>query len=147
MRKTAKAAIPWIQGKVTPVKQKYSPEETVIGNNSTTPSVSFTQYQEPSMVYSTTQNNSSKFPHNEDDNDTETSDSFKDFNLTPPVSRNGYYNFANRSKSRSNTPLRLNTGLKGSCHAKTRMGTPCKLSALAGRDYCYRHQTGDSVMG
>ncbi|ENN76300.1 protein brambleberry [Dendroctonus ponderosae] len=66
--------------------------------------------------------------------------------LTPPISRNGHYpNLL--SRSRSNTPLRLNEGLRGSCRAKTRAGTPCKLSAITGRDYCYRHQTGDSIMG
>lgn len=65
--------------------------------------------------------------------------------LTPPESRTSHYSV--RSRSRSNTPLKLNSGFRGACHAKTRMGTPCKLSSLPGRDYCYRHQSGDSVMG
>ncbi|RZC38000.1 brambleberry-like, partial [Asbolus verrucosus] len=69
-----------------------------------------------------------------------------DFNMnnlgspTPPLSRSGFY----RARSRSNTPLIMNGGSRGICHAKTRVGTPCKLSSLPGRDYCYRHQSGDS---
>lgn len=65
--------------------------------------------------------------------------------VTPPESRASHYSV--RSRSRSNTPLKLNTSLRGSCRAKTRVGTPCKLTSLPGRDFCYRHQSGDSVMG
>ncbi|XP_064212659.1 protein brambleberry isoform X2 [Tribolium castaneum] len=77
------------------------------------------------------------------------SEELDDFNLnslgspTPPHSRSGFY----RPRSRSNTPLVLNGSARGVCHAKTRVGTPCKLASLPGRDFCYRHQTGDSVMG
>lgn len=60
---------------------------------------------------------------------------------TPPLSSRSYY-----SRSRSRTPLLLNGSSKGPCKAKTRVGTPCKISALPGRDFCYRHQAGDSVM-
>lgn len=75
-------------------------------------------------------------------------DSFKEFNdFTPPVSRNGHYTHLSRSRSRSNTPLQINTSLKSPCNAKTRVGTPCKLTSLPGRLYCYRHQSGDSVIG
>lgn len=64
-------------------------------------------------------------------------------NLTPPASNRSY-----SSRSRSRTPLlNLNGGaMKRGCRAKTRLGTPCKISSLPGRDYCYRHQGGDSVM-
>ncbi|KAL1491145.1 hypothetical protein ABEB36_011786 [Hypothenemus hampei] len=72
----------------------------------------------------------------------EETDTFQ--SLTPPLSRNGHYLL---SRSRSNTPLRLNTSLKAACRATTRAGTPCKLTSLPGRDYCYRHQSGDSIMG
>ncbi|KAB0804700.1 hypothetical protein PPYR_01670 [Photinus pyralis] len=48
-------------------------------------------------------------------------------------------------RSRSRTPSVLNGGIKNSCSAKTRLGTPCKLTALSGRDFCYRHQAGDSI--
>lgn len=60
---------------------------------------------------------------------------------TPPPSNQSYY-----SRSRSRTPLNLNGSLKGACKARTRVGTPCKISSLPGRDYCYRHQSGDSIM-
>lgn len=60
---------------------------------------------------------------------------------TPPLSsRNGI------SRSRSRTPL-LNKSYRSACQAKTRIGTPCKLSTLPGRDFCHRHLNGDSVMG
>lgn len=62
-------------------------------------------------------------------------------NLTPPPSNKSY-----TSRSRSHTPLNLNGGLKRACKARTRVGTPCKISSLPGRDFCYRHQSGDSVM-
>ncbi|XP_076270203.1 protein brambleberry-like isoform X2 [Rhynchophorus ferrugineus] len=63
--------------------------------------------------------------------------------LTPPFSRN-----ENRSsvRSRSATPFSV-FAPRGSCGAVTRAGTPCKLSAIQGRDFCYKHQNGDSVMG
>ncbi|KAL3282470.1 hypothetical protein HHI36_005653 [Cryptolaemus montrouzieri] len=65
---------------------------------------------------------------------------YNDFGTpTPPLSRSGFY----IPRSRSNTPNLL--GGKGSCHAKTRTGTSCKLSCLPGRDFCYRHQSGDSI--
>ncbi|CAG9766635.1 unnamed protein product [Ceutorhynchus assimilis] len=85
----------------------------------------------------------------------ESNDTFQDDIrvLTPPISRN-----ENRSRSRSNTsfslnstrrntPLLINMSLRGSCHGTTRAGTPCKLTSLPGRDFCFRHQDGDSVMG
>ncbi|VEN47055.1 unnamed protein product [Callosobruchus maculatus] len=75
----------------------------------------------------------------------ESIDHFDDF--TPPVSRNGDYSVKSFSRSRSRTPLNMNTGRRSSCLAKTRLGTPCKLSSLPGRDFCHRHQGGDSVIG
>nr|CAH7725985.1 unnamed protein product [Callosobruchus chinensis] len=75
----------------------------------------------------------------------ESMDHFDDF--TPPVSRNGDYSVKSYSRSRSRTPLNMNTGRRSSCMAKTRLGTPCKLSSLPGRDFCHRHQGGDSIIG
>lgn len=47
----------------------------------------------------------------------------------------------------SNTPNLLNLGSeKRKCSATTRQGKPCNLSAQIGRDYCFRHQTGTSVI-
>lgn len=57
---------------------------------------------------------------------------------TPPESRNGHY----PPKSRSVTPLRH----KVTCRGVTRAGTPCKMTSLVGRDFCYRHQHGDSIL-
>lgn len=79
---------------------------------------------------------------------------------TPPLSRNGILDDSLRflsptpslsyrngqSRSRSRTPL-LNKSFRSSCQANTRLGTPCKLSSLPGRDYCHRHQSGDSIIG
>lgn len=63
---------------------------------------------------------------------------------TPPLSRTGYYS----SRSRSRTPSVSNFSVgKSYCNAKTRLGTPCKLSCLPGRDFCHRHMRGDSLMG
>lgn len=87
--------------------------------------------------------------NNDDDVESETDEFDDNFNssklssLTPPISRNGFY----KPRSRSHTPLLFNSSLRGSCAARTRAGTPCKLSSLPGRDFCYRHQTGDSVLG
>nr|CAI5868799.1 unnamed protein product [Callosobruchus analis] len=69
------------------------------------------------------------------------------YDFTPPVSRNGDCSVKSVSRSRSRTPLNLNTGRRSSCMAKTRLGTPCKLSSLPGRDFCHRHQGGDSIIG
>lgn len=55
---------------------------------------------------------------------------------TPPASRSG----------RSRTPNVMSGSHKSSCLAKTRLGTPCKLSSLPGRDFCHRHQNGSSVI-
>ncbi|KAJ8939936.1 hypothetical protein NQ318_007864 [Aromia moschata] len=149
LRPVAKKALPWIKNKVTTVEGtqdgfvKSSPKEFV----------SSTNHNHERIPYPSELESSSRSEVYADDNyadyTAEATDSFKeDFNLTPPVSRNGHYNSVRpRSRSRSNTPLYINTRLRGSCGAKTRAGTPCKLSSLPGRDYCYRHQTGDSVMG
>lgn len=59
---------------------------------------------------------------------------------TPPLSRNG-------RSTRSRTPSVLSPLHKSSCSAKTRLGTPCKLNPIPGRDFCHRHQHGDSIMG
>lgn len=106
--------------------------------------------------------------YNKSTNDTNyfntTSRSFDDIMEvpTPPLSRNGILeeddlhhmsptpSLSSRnhlsSRSRSRTPL-LNTSIRSNCHGTTRMGTRCKLSSLPGRDYCYRHQNGDSIIG
>lgn len=64
--------------------------------------------------------------------------------LSSPLLRNNF------NRSRSSTPLHLNANgaaLKSGCLARTRSGTPCKLSAVPGRDFCHRHRVGSSVMG
>lgn len=141
LKPEAKKALQWINKKTTPLKESvtnYSPKGFVTSSNGN-----------PTQGYHFDSNRSKLVSDDDDDLDcvNEATDSVKeDFrSLTPPISRNGYYSV--RSRSRSGTPLLLNTSLKGSCHAKTRMGTPCKLSSLPGRDFCYRHQTGDSVIG
>lgn len=70
-----------------------------------------------------------------------TEDFYEEYeNLTPPPS-------SRSCRSRSPTPLlNLNGGIRRSCKAKTRVGTPCKITSLPGRDFCYRHQSGDSIM-
>lgn len=80
--------------------------------------------------------------------DSEEIDDFQELvgSPTPPLSRSGFYS-NKKTRSRSNTPLFLNGSYRGACQAKTRVGTPCKLSSLPGRDFCYRHQSGDSVLG
>lgn len=118
--------------------------ETVLMNGSPNYSVTSTNYHDISINSTSNETIQSKFPLDEEN---ENADTFNDFDFTPPVSRNSYYSLSSRSRSRSNTPLRLNTSLRGPCKAKTRLGTPCKLVAAPGRDYCYRHQSGDSVMG
>ncbi|XP_060517892.1 protein brambleberry-like [Cylas formicarius] len=72
-------------------------------------------------------------------------DRFEYQSLTPPRSRVGTYSV--RSRSRSATPLVLNASSRSACHAKTRTGTPCRITSMPGRDFCYRHQNGDSVLG
>ncbi|KAJ8963728.1 hypothetical protein NQ314_005421 [Rhamnusium bicolor] len=144
LRPVAKKAIPWIKQKITPVKENkknFSPKEYVSSTN-------YNHNETSSQTYEFKSNRSRLFSDDENVNyANESKDHFKeDFDsLTPPVSRNGHYSV--RSRSRSITPLHINTSLRGSCKAKTRVGTPCKLSSLPGRDFCYRHQTGDSVMG
>lgn len=131
----------------TPVKLNSSPERDseksfVSSTNNRTESYNHSQRLQTS-TFSTT----SKFRLDDNFDDNELEENNDSFNLTPPVSRNGYYSPISRSHSRSNTPLRLNTSMRSPCTAKTRLGTPCKLTAAPGRDFCYRHQTGDSVMG
>ncbi|XP_071052470.1 protein brambleberry-like [Onthophagus taurus] len=75
---------------------------------------------------------------------TEAEDNVSEFcSPTPPLSRSGYYS----SRSRSRTPLHINTSsLKSPCKALTRIGAPCKLFSTPGRDYCYKHQSGSSIV-
>ncbi|CAH1104406.1 unnamed protein product [Psylliodes chrysocephalus] len=111
-----------------------------------TPTKHFTPPQ--TIILEVSKNNqhpTSSTSYNEDDY--ENADTFQDFNFTPPESRNGHYSPRSVSRSRSRTPLLLNSSLKISCRSRTRMGTPCKLARLPGRDFCYRHQSGSSVAG
>ncbi|KAJ8920677.1 hypothetical protein NQ315_004816 [Exocentrus adspersus] len=129
-------------------KQKNTDENPSIIYNSSKEFVSSTRDDDGTKA-SSYQPNHSKPIIDADDKDViyrNEDDSCKDtfHSLTPPVSRNGYYNV--RSRSRSTTPLYLNTSLRSPCHANTRTGTRCKLSSLPGRDYCYRHQSGDSII-
>lgn len=136
-RKTLPKAIAWSRAKLTPTKssESSSPNREI----NTKPTSSYYQVTS-SKSFTNTEEDEESTGHNETDHFSE------DFHsLTPPISRNGHYSSI-RSRSRSNTPLILNTSYRGNCNAKTRAGTPCKLSSLPGRDFCYRHQTGDSVM-
>lgn len=54
---------------------------------------------------------------------------------TPLPSTSGF----GRSFSRSSTPSRSST-TSVRCHGLTRTGTPCRLSAAPGRDFCHRHK-------
>lgn len=54
---------------------------------------------------------------------------------TPLPSTSGF----GRSFSRSSTPSRSST-TSVRCHGLTRTGTPCRLSAVPGRDFCHRHK-------
>lgn len=54
---------------------------------------------------------------------------------TPLPSTSGF----GRSFSRSSTPSRSST-TSVRCHGLTRTGTPCRLSAASGRDFCHRHK-------
>ncbi|XP_057651120.1 protein brambleberry-like isoform X1 [Diorhabda carinulata] len=87
--------------------------------------------------------------YSEDNNDyeNENTDTLSEFNMTPPASRNGDYIPRSASRSRSRTPLILNSSLRSNCSATTRAGTPCKITAIPGRDFCYRHLGGSSVAG
>lgn len=106
-----------------------------------------TLFNRTERLHTSTYSTASRFPLNNDIQENEFEENNDSFDLTPPASRSGYYTLNSRSRSRSNTPLRLNTSLRSPCTARTRQGTPCKLSAAPGRDFCFRHQTGDSIMG
>lgn len=54
---------------------------------------------------------------------------------TPLPSTSGF----GRSFSRSSTPSRSST-TSVRCHGLTRTGTPCRLSAASGQDFCHRHK-------
>lgn len=54
---------------------------------------------------------------------------------TPLPSTSGF----GRSFSRSSTPSRSST-TSVRCHGLTRTGTPCRLSAAPGQDFCHRHK-------
>lgn len=140
LRTGPRLALKWKTEKNTAIKES-------VPNNSPKGFVSSTNGNPTQLSYHLNSSHSKLINRDDDDVDyaNEVADTFnEDFHsLTPPVSRNGHYSV----RSRSSTPLRLNTSLKGPCHARTRMGTPCKLTSLPGRDYCYRHQAGDSVMG
>ena len=56
--------------------------------------------------------------------------------LTPPLSRNSF------TRSRSRTPINV---INFHCKALTKTGTPCRLLSRPGRDFCYKHQIGDSI--
>ncbi|XP_050309369.1 protein brambleberry-like [Anthonomus grandis grandis] len=135
LRKTIPQAIAWSKDKLTPTK---STSSSLSNNNSL--------YREIRTTKTNLHTSEHRPEEQQEEEDTfQFNDDFR--SLTPPISRNGYYSGI-RSRSRSNTPLLLNgSGRSQACGAKTRAGTPCKLSSLPGRSYCYRHQSGDSVMG
>ncbi|XP_044751710.1 protein brambleberry-like [Coccinella septempunctata] len=128
-KKTPKANPQMIKYDITPEKSSGNVENNIKNI-----------YSEKGYVYPDV--TSSEYYSSKNLLDEPTSDNFNEFGSpTPPLSRSGYY----KSRSRSRTPNLL--GGKESCHAKTRLGTPCKLSCLPGRDFCYRHQAGDSIAG
>ncbi|XP_065163475.1 protein brambleberry-like [Atheta coriaria] len=99
----------------------------------------YTEHAEHSTPYSSRsyrQRNLVSYRRDSHDNREET-DHFAEFlSPTPPLSRTNF-------RASSRTPSSV--GVKGTCTAMTRLGTPCKNSATAGRDVCYRHLKGDSV--
>ncbi|XP_019867205.1 protein brambleberry [Aethina tumida] len=112
-------------------------------NKSTTPVNNTPDRDEYSTLNNATFLSTKSFDEDEEVQFTEHRESFR--NLTPPLSRNGFY--SPRSRSGSRTPSLYSNGLlKSDCQAMTRQGTPCKLSALYGKQYCYRHEKGDSVL-
>ncbi|XP_023025731.1 protein brambleberry [Leptinotarsa decemlineata] len=141
--KRKKEAISWEES-TSPIKTKESIATSDNVGSSTNDKVTSTLYNSESTV-----NGYSAVPLRlyEDDYGHENSDTFRDFDFTPPISRNGHYPTSSRSRSRSRTPLLLNTSIRSPCRAKTRQGTPCKLISQPGRDFCFRHQTGESVIG
>ncbi|KAG5862206.1 hypothetical protein JTB14_014632 [Gonioctena quinquepunctata] len=136
----AKGAIAWKKDSTSPMISKTIP--TTEENFNSSPNDRVT-----SSLFDEKENDGYRpVPLRSEEDDVHDNSDFKDFDLTPPVSRNGYYHLAS-SRSRSRTPLLLNTSLRTHCRATTRVGTPCKLLSQPGRDFCYRHQTGESVMG
>lgn len=132
--KIPQQALPWIKHKLTPKKDKNSTENSSHSPNLLPP---LTVNHINGETYSRYESHSS---HRTKDEDEERDD----YVLSSPVStplRNRSYS----SRSRSRTPLSLNGTYRAACSARTRMGTPCKLSSLPGRDYCFKHQTGDSI--
>ncbi|XP_066141533.1 protein brambleberry-like isoform X2 [Euwallacea fornicatus] len=133
-RKTRLCAIGWTKSKTSSPTPEISPVSTRFSSSSTN-----------SRYLEVNKNTSQLFTNHEEPEHNETDYYNNTFSpITPPISRNGHYSRI-RSRSRSNTPLILNSSLR--CAAKTRAGTPCKLSSLPEKQFCYRHQTGDSVIG
>lgn len=118
------------KSKVHPIDQKAHKQEPVACDSSSyyhKDKIPFTRSNTPSVIA-----------------EEESIDEFDDFaNPTPPISRNGFYT---SPRSRSITPAG-NSLNSSKCSARTRLGTPCKITAAPGRSFCYRHQAGDSVMG
>lgn len=131
--KVTLAALSWKKTKKTPTKPVY---ETSSNSSKTTVTLSQNySYYEPSPPIPETYESRFEQDH------VISEDTLDDFGSpTPPISRNGYY-----SRSRSRTPLNLSGSLNKPCKAKTRVGTPCKLHSLPGRDFCHKHQLGDSL--
>ncbi|XP_066251045.1 protein brambleberry-like [Euwallacea similis] len=133
-RKTRLQAIGWTQSKTNPTTSDISSISTRSSSASTN-----SRYLEVNRNTTQLFTNQEELEHNETDY---YDDNFSP--ITPPISRNGHYSRI-RSRSRSNTPLLLNSSSR--CGAKTRAGTPCKLSSLPEKQFCYKHQGGDSIMG
>ncbi|KAI4465766.1 protein gamete expressed 1 [Holotrichia oblita] len=120
------------------IKADSKPQSTSMkADNCTSGYVSNTNGVKSNANYEINETNTLHYSSNED--------TFEEYcSPTPPLSRSGYYS----SRSRSTTPSTLNLSItKKYCVAKTRLGTPCKLTSIPGRDYCHRHLRGDSLMG
>ncbi|KAI4465757.1 protein gamete expressed 1 [Holotrichia oblita] len=120
------------------IKVDSKPQSTSMkADNCTSGYVSNTNGVKSNANYEINETNTLHYSSNED--------TFEEYcSPTPPLSRSGYYS----SRSRSTTPSTLNLSItKKYCVAKTRLGTPCKLTSIPGRDYCHRHLRGDSLMG
>lgn len=130
------AALPWKKPKETPSKKGCETSSTTSSRSIRTSVKNQSYFESPLTV---TESYETQWDHPMHSVSEDTPDELG--SPTPPISRNGYY-----SRSRSRTPLHLNGSLKAPCKAKTRVGTPCKLFSLPGRDFCHRHQSGDSVM-
>lgn len=128
----------------TPQLTYRTPEKNAITRKSETKEVNECEYK-PSPVRRRFEDIVDNFEKSHLDSKYEDEeDSFDEYaSPTPPLSRIGHYN-----RSRSQTPLFKSTLIASrvNCKANTRLGSACKNTSMPGRDFCHRHQKGDSVI-